>query len=232
LVSEFPVPSAGSLAPAALQLARRLGATVLHDDFYLAGSAALAIQLGHRPVSNLDFMSATHRLLPPGRRDLLEACLALDPEVRVETARDGYLFLRFATGTGVQLFYYPYPLAAPLVGVSSEDPAAAPAFDVASLADLGLMKLGAIISRGSKRDFVDLYLLCRQLPLGEIFAASADKFGHVLDFPLQAVKALADRSEWPQEPLPKGNAPLSEGEIIAWLDKEIAQWSRRILENP
>ena len=54
------------------------------------------------------------------------------------------------------------------------------------------MKLGAMISRGTRRDFVDLYLLCRELPLAAALARADEKFGHVGDFALQAWKALAD----------------------------------------
>src|SRR5829696_3839284 len=80
---------------------------------------------------------------------------------------------------------------------------------VASAVDLGLMKLGAIISRGSRRDFVDLYLLCRQLPLADLLHASEDKFGHVRDFPLQALKGLADLSEVEGEPMPRLAVPVA-----------------------
>ena len=96
---------------------------------------------------------------------------------------------------GLRLFYYPYPLVQPFEEISG--------LAVASAADLGLMKLGAIISRGSRRDFVDLYLLCRQLPLATLLDLAEDKFGHVRDFPLQALKGLADLSEIEGEPMPR-----------------------------
>ena len=219
-----------SIASAAWSLALKLSRVLEEGEFYLAGSAGLALHLSHRPISHLDFMSSTHRLLSPGRRDLLQACLAIDTKVGVETARDGFLSLRFACGTGIKLFYYPYPLAAPLAYVETPKEALGP-IEVASLCDLGLMKLGAIISRGTKRDFVDLYLLCKELPLGMLLTASEDKFGHVLDFPLQAIKGLADRSMWSGEPLPTLTNPISEGDLVAWLDQEIHQWSRLEIER-
>jgi len=78
---------------------------------YLAGSAALALYAGHRPVRDLDLMSGTNRLTSPERRDLLGDLLDLDPDTEVETARDGYLFVRLGGGVVVRLYYYPYPLA-------------------------------------------------------------------------------------------------------------------------
>ncbi|MFP5287083.1 MAG: nucleotidyl transferase AbiEii/AbiGii toxin family protein, partial [Thermoanaerobaculia bacterium] len=163
-----------SLSVEARAVLAKMGPLAWVEDFYLAGSAALALYTGHRPVSDLDLMSNANRLVSADRRDLLGEILAIDPTIEVETARDGYLSVRTGGGAGVRFFYYPYPLVHPF-----EDFAG---LAVASAADLGLMKLGAIISRGTRRDFVDLYLLCRRLPLAELLPLAEDKFGHVRDF--------------------------------------------------
>lgn len=210
-----------ALAPRSHELLARLGTPPGRpwaEDFYLAGSAALALYTGHRPVRDLDLMTATNRLTGPERRDLLEDLLALDPATEVETARDGYLFARLARGTAFRLFYYPYPLVDPLgehAGVA-----------VASAVDLGLMKLAAIISRGTRRDFADLYLLCRELPLATLLARAEDKFGHVRDFPLQALKGLADLSCIAGEPMPRLALPLAWEEVEDWLAREVRKLGR------
>src|SRR4029079_9944579 len=116
-------------------------------ELYLAGSAALALYLGHRRVRDLDFMAMANRLTPPERRDLLQALLCDAPRVQGATARDGCLTARAANaesgaGPAGRLYYHPSPLAAP--------PAEHRGVEVASALDLGLMKLGAIISRGSR----------------------------------------------------------------------------------
>src|SRR5262249_56923717 len=51
-----------ALAPAAQEIAARLANRPFAEDFYLAGSAALALYLGHRPVRDLDLMTGTNRL--------------------------------------------------------------------------------------------------------------------------------------------------------------------------
>ena len=100
---------------------------------------------------------------PQDRRDLLADLLEIGPG---SPRRDRPRRLprpRSAAGdVALRFFYYPYPLVEPLDGEG---------LAVASPLDLGLMKLGAIISRGARRDFVDLYLLCRELPLGELLRA-------------------------------------------------------------
>jgi hypothetical protein len=195
-----------TLAPAARAWLPRLAARSWAGDFYLAGSAALALYLAHRRATDLDLMSGTNRLAPADRRDLLGDLLELDPEVRVETARDGYLFVRLPDGPALRFFYYPYPLADPLEPVDE--------LAVAAALDLGLMKLGALISRGTRRDFVDTFELARRLPLDQLLARAAEKFGHVGDFSLQAAKALADFSEADEEPLADGAAPWEE--VRSW----------------
>ena len=206
-----------SLSPRAQELLGRIGPRPWAEDFYLAGSAALALYAGHRPVTDLDLMGNANRLTSPERRDLLQELLKAAPDTEVETARDGYLFVR-ANGVGLRFFYYPYPLVHPF-----EDFAG---LAVASAVDLGLMKLGAIISRGTRRDFVDLYLLCRQLPLETLLDLAEDKFGHVRDFPLQALKGLADLSQTEGEPMPRLVVPLEWSEIETWLKTEVREMGR------
>jgi len=212
-----------SLAPPSAALVSRFGAAEWGADFYLAGSAALALYLGHRPVRDLDLMSNANRLTPPDRRDLLGALLDIEPKTEVETARDGYLFVRMpgvaaGAGVGVRFFYYPYPLADAFEEIDG--------LSVASAIDLGLMKLGAIISRGTRRDFVDLYLLCRRLPLADLLGRAEDKFGHVRDFPLQALKGLADFSAAVDEPMPKLTHPLEWSEVESWFGEQVRTLGR------
>jgi hypothetical protein len=206
-----------SLSPRSQELLSRLASRPWAEDFYLAGSAALALYVGHRPVTDLDLMGNANRLTSPERRDLLQDLLSIAPDTEVETARDGYLFVR-ANGVGLRFFYYPYPLVHPF-----EDFAG---LAVASAVDLGLMKLGAIISRGTRRDFVDLHLLCRQLPLQTLLDLAEDKFGHVRDFPLQALKGLADLSQIEGEPMPRLAVPLQWEEVETWLKTEVREMGR------
>jgi nucleotidyltransferase AbiEii toxin of type IV toxin-antitoxin system len=207
-----------ALSPPARAAVAALAARDWAGDAYLAGSAALALHLGHRPVSDLDLMTGTNRLGGPERRDLLADLKALDPGCRVETARDGYLFARLASGVALKLFHYPYPLIDPVEELDG--------LAVASAVDLGLMKLAAIISRGGRRDFVDLHLLCRRLPLAELLLRAPEKFGHVGDFALQALKALADRSEVAGEPLPRLARPLEWKDVESWADAEVDRLGR------
>lgn len=219
-------PHLETLAPATQELLGKLAARAWSEEVYLAGSTALALHLGHRPVRDLDLMSATNRLNSPDRRDLLGDLFEVEPATEVETARDGYLYARMgkSQGVGVRFFYYPYPLVDPFEEVSG--------LAVASLADLGLMKTAAMASRGTRRDFVDLYLVCREIPLDELLERAGDKYGHVRDFPLQALKGLADLSQIEGEPMPRLALPLEWAEVEAWLREEVRRLGRERVGLP
>lgn len=174
-------------------------------------------------MRDLDLMSLANRLAPQERRDLLTDLLQFAPGTRVETARDGYLAVVLPEGIALRLFYYPYPLVEPFAGETLQ---------VASAVDLGLMKLGAIISRGSKRDFVDLHLLCGELPLADLLERAPEKFGHVGDFALQAMKGLADTGAAAGEPMPALAQELSWDEVERWITAEVEAAGRELLATP
>jgi hypothetical protein len=207
-----------ALAASSIEIIRLLSNRDWCGDVYLAGSAALSLYLAQRQVRDLDLMSSSNRLQPPQRRDLLADLLAIDPQTVVETARNGFLYVRTGTATAIRFYYYPYPLIDPLEEYRG--------MAVISAMDMALMKMGAIISRGSKRDFVDLYLLCQHLPLATILDRAKEKFGHVRDFPLQALKGLADTSLAIDEPMPVLDVAVEWEDIERWIREEVRTLGR------
>ena len=74
---------------------------------------------------------------------------------------------------------------------------------IASLLDIGLMKLDAVIGRGSRKGFYDLYVISRQISLSDLLRAGERKYPRVRDFQLMALEALlqfdnADRDHQPE----------------------------------
>ena len=76
------------------------------DEVYIAGSAALALYLNHRPVRDIDLMAPANRLTGPERRDLLADLLA---------GRDMEMALRTGSAAGA--------LAVTVAGAASSIPA-------------------------------------------------------------------------------------------------------------
>ena len=204
-------------------LLERFGLRSWTDDMYLAGSAGLTLYIGQRRVRDLDLMSSNNRLRSAERRDLLADLLDLETATEVETARDGF-FSVYLGEIAVRFFYYPYPLIDPLESFRN--------VPVASAVDLALMKLGAIISRGTKRDFADLYLLCRELSLDTVLDRAKEKFGHVRDFQLQALKGLSDMSLAIKEPMPLLETSLEWADIEEWVHLEVRRIGRKRVGLP
>jgi len=74
---------------------------------------------------------------------------------------------------------------------------------VASMRDVGLMKLDAVIGRGSRKDYYDLHAIASTHPLESLLDLAADKYPYARDFPLMAVESLlrfenADRDRQPE----------------------------------
>ncbi len=162
---------------------RRLLAWIGRQDFaprfYLAGGTALALQIGHRRSVDLDFFSETDEVRDRSRQEIIKAFTPRGAQV-IENV-DGNLLLR-ADDIHVGFLSYGYPLLEPVQMV--ENVALAPVLDI------GLMKLDALIGRGSCKDFYDLYFISQQSPLTKLLAAGERKYPNVRDFALMAVESL------------------------------------------
>ncbi len=64
--------------------------------FYLAGGTALALQIGHRVSTDLDWFSASHRLLAPEREAIRQA-LDDSGQFVVASEQDGMMFTQCKT---------------------------------------------------------------------------------------------------------------------------------------
>ncbi len=168
---------------------RTVGASDLCPRFYLAGGTALALQLGHRRSVDLDFFSQTDEVRPEMHRRVLQVLGDFGPAV-VEQAW-GNLVLVVAD-LRVGFFSHGYPLVAPTVEAEG--------MPLAGLADIGLMKLDAIATRASRKDFHDLYAVARHIPLRELLDLAPRKYPSARDFEAQVVRCTADFDRAEQEP--------------------------------
>jgi hypothetical protein len=163
-------------APEAMpEVLNALSKALLESDFYLAGGTALALLDGHRVSVDLDLFSPSFDD-PEAVHAMLDQVV---PDLTLTSISARTLHLT-AAGTAVSLFGYSYPLVAPLL---RPHPGLLP---IASREDIAAMKLAAIASRGSRKDFVDLWLLTtRHGSLSGYLASYREKFatrdiGHVV----------------------------------------------------
>jgi hypothetical protein len=155
------------LSPKQRKTLRLLGPEAAARDFYLAGGTALAIQLGHRRSVDFDWF-LEGRIPDP----LLLAREVQETVPLVTTRVEPRTLFGTVNGVRVSFFEFRYPLLAPTV------PWPEYGCRLASLQDIACMKLSAIVQRGSRKDFVDVFALGREgFQLADMLGWYGKKFG-------------------------------------------------------
>jgi len=158
-------------------------------NFYLVGGTALAIHLGHRESIDLDFFSGKDFSLEKLKKEIGSIgryVLANEAEGTLDGMLDD---------VKVTFLRYEYPLLFPLVD-----------FDGTKLADerdIAGMKIDAISSRGSKKDFVDLYFLLEKYSLSELFSFFEKKYSHIGYNKMHLLKSLVYFADAEDQTMPK-----------------------------
>jgi hypothetical protein len=150
-----------TLYPKTKQVLDNIKELPILDGFYLAGGTALSLQLGHRKSVDLDFFTDNF----PKRELLLQAFSKYSPKVIQEAP--GTLDL-IIDDVKVSFLEYKYPLVSDFSNFEG--------VRMASIDDIACMKLSAVSSRGSKKDFIDLYKILQKIGLNEIFLKFDQKF--------------------------------------------------------
>jgi hypothetical protein len=202
--------------PELRRVLRNISQVLSTDLYYLAGGTALSLLEGHRVSVDLDVFSSTME-----NPELVAATLEdqIDDAGNAAIGR-GAVYLEVA-GVQVSIIAYRYPLLnKPLVA----DPELLP---IASLDDIAAMKLSAITSRGTRKDFVDLWtIITRHHPLEHYLRAFETKFakrdvGHVL-------RSLAYFDDADQEP------PIRMINQVSWsaIKDDFRTWLKGLLPRP
>jgi hypothetical protein len=186
---------------------RALHDHILDERTYLAGGTGLALRFGHRKSVDLDFFLREsfdeERWLQrlgelPGVSDLRRAPQTLHLVIQ---------------GVKVSFLGYAYPLLF--------DPAAFDGVLVADPRDIACMKVTAVSSRGTKRDFVDLYAACERFGLQELLALFAQKYSRTGYNRLHVLKSLTYFVDAEKDPMPHMLVPLNWPDVMRYFQDEI-----------
>lgn len=145
---------------------------IFPDHFYMAGGTALSFLLGHRISYDLDFFSKECRLEDHERIAMIEK-LKLLGDLTIRMNQNATLHVT-VNHTAISFFHYPYPLIKRLYRWND--------ITIASMEDIGAMKLSAVIGRGAKKDFIDLYFIAKKIGLKALFGAASKKFRDHVNF--------------------------------------------------
>ena len=177
--------------------------------FYLAGGTGLALHLGHRRSVDLDFFL--------GENFDVEAVLQHVQQLKdfsLVSKSPGTIYAHIH-GTKVSLIAYVYPVLFPFERFLS--------LRIADPRDIGCMKVSAIASRGTKRDFVDLYVLSKQYGLNQLLAWFKTKFAQTNYSMVHVLKSLTYFDEAEHDPMPDMLVPLSWEDVKQFFTSEAAQ---------
>jgi len=152
-------------------------------DFYLAGGTAVYYYLHHRKSYDLDFFT-------PLDVDLTEYKEYFPPEKTFYLSRNT-VHVEIA-GVKLSFFHYGHKLLRSLEDTDS--------ILIASLEDILCMKINAIVGRGSRKDFTDLYFIIQEKKISpeKCIELYREKFGDYNPFILR--KALAFFTDADNEP--------------------------------
>ena len=183
---------------------------------YLAGGTALALQLGHRISYDLDFYTPIKfeegvlktRLEEIGFKEERTAWQTLIGEIQ---------------SVAFSIFYYQYPLL--------EKKEAFELVPLASKKDIAAMKIGAVSSRGTKRDFFDLYLINKKVAsLEECLKLYDKKFKNLSDVLPFILKSLTFFEDAERDTMPSMLINLTWDEVKNHFSKTVPPLARKLFQ--
>jgi hypothetical protein len=183
-----------SLTPSTYDAFKLLPRFDFIDRYYLAGGTGLALHLGHRISVDLDLFCAEPDAVNPVERSAMHTVFD-DPSLSIVYDKDS-TFVANWRGVGVSFFrlnLYPLVTQTRLIG----------GVPLASVEEIGAMKLAAIIDRGTRKDLIDLYYILQLVSLEKIFEVAAIKYAKIGTFAVSATRALAYFDEAEALPMPR-----------------------------
>jgi hypothetical protein len=171
------------------------GPSSILENWTLAGGTGLALQTGHRISNDFDFFRTDIR-------DVRELHEKLKCCGTYETLQDAsHTLTVLLRGTKLSFFRARYPFIFKGIAYRS--------FNIADIREIALMKLLAISNRGSRKDFIDLYIILRgETTLQEYFRLLPDKYSNSRINTYSILKSLTYFEDAEKEPMPRMLVPF------------------------
>ena len=159
------------------------------EQFYLAGGTALALELGHRKSEDLDWFSAE-----PFSSETVKKRLSKSGTFQLTGEEEGTIH-GVLDEVKISFLRYDYEMLFPFIRFES--------VNVAEERDIAAMKIDALSSRGSRKDFVDIYFLLQKYTLSELMGFFEKKYRNIQFNKLHILKSLVFFEDAEVEPMPK-----------------------------
>ena len=218
----FLTPQWQALTPETRQAFQIAAGLPFIQRYYLAGGTGLALHLGHRFSIDLDFFTSAPDAVGPDERAALRVAFD-DPSLAISFDKD-MTFVANWRGVGVSFFRLTlYPL--------TQEPLLLEGVPVAAIEEIGAMKLAAIMARGTRKDYIDLYFILQQTPLERLFEVAAVKYARVRTFAVSAVRALTYFADAEAAPMPQMIQRASWPAVKRFLEQQAVAAGRKHLED-
>jgi len=170
-------------------LLKKMGDFTNKHNFYLAGGTALALQLGHRISVDLDFFSQKSIDTEKLKKNLSDFGF----KYQINSESQGTLEL-VIDDVKVSFMEYRYPILNSFELFEKSK--------LASIMDIACMKITAISSRGSKKDFFDIWIILQKYNPLEIFDAVRKKYQGINYSTAHILKSLTYFKDAQNDPEP------------------------------
>lgn len=172
------------------KLLAEIGSKGLATGFYLAGGTSLAVQLHHRQSDDFDFFTEKEFDV-----NLLQEKLAEGFSYQTVLAEKKTLYIR-VQGISISFIHYLHPLLKPQLEYQK-------GIFLARIEDIAAMKLATIAARGAKRDFVDLFCICKEcFSLNQAFELYQQRFQSFASDRYHLLRSITYFNDAEDEPMP------------------------------
>ena len=177
-----------TVRPDTLELLKAISAQPEVKELRLVGGTALALQYGHRQSVDLDFFGR----LPEDKDELIDVVRRVGDVTVLNRSK---IILQMVVNQVKVDFvdYSRYPWI--------EEPILGDGFVLASDKDIAAMKINAIMGRGTRKDFIDLYVLLQHYSLTQIMDFYRQKYPEFSEYRALLSMTYFDDAEMQDMPL-------------------------------
>ncbi|MBO4316117.1 MAG: nucleotidyl transferase AbiEii/AbiGii toxin family protein [Prevotella sp.] len=184
-----------TILPDTLELLKTLMQQPLISQMRLVGGTSLALQYGHRKSIDLDFFGTT--------TEDVEELTEMMHQCAQQVIRGNYskrIKTFFLNNIKVDLVNYDYPWI--------DDAIMEEGLRLASPKDIAAMKVNAVIGRGTKKDFIDIFFLLQHYTFEDILRFYMQKYpdgseyrallsmNYFADAELQPMPVMLQQADW------------------------------------
>ena len=202
-----------TVSPDTLELLKRLTKCPALKNMRLVGGTALALQYGHRRSVDLDFFGMTTDSVEELTDALKEAVgnltlLSASKTIRAYNIRN----------VKVDIVNYPYPWI--------DDVIVEGGISLASPKDIAAMKVNAVIGRGTKKDFIDIYFLLQHFTFEELMKLYLEKYADGSEY--RALLSMTYFEDAALQPMPYMLTDVSWDSIKDCILREVERFNKQL----